>query len=381
MIISSAGLKIIEKIEKSGFEAYFVGGCVRDVLMEKSPGDIDITTNAFPADIMNIFDKTYPTGINHGTVTVAEAGITAEVTTYRSEKEYVDFRHPDGVEFVSDVNEDLKRRDFTVNAIAYNQSRGFVDNFGGRADIENKIIRCVGDGNKRFSEDALRMVRAIRFSATLGFEIEENTLAAIRKNAPLVANISKERVSTEFEKIVMGDFSRKGLLLEKTGIIKYFCDSFEAVDFSLFDRLGDLPKILPLRFAVILKPNLAKNFLKELRFSNENIKTTESLIAGTGIENPIEIKRYINQNGIKNAQLLVHINSTEYKTQLEKIIAEKHPVFIRDLEIGGTDLEKMGISGVKVGRVIWHLMEKVWENPQVNTKEKLIKVVKEDFSE
>lgn len=380
MIISDAGLKIIEKIEKSGFEAYFVGGCVRDVLMGKTPGDIDITTNASPADIMKIFKKTYPTGINHGTVTVAEEGITAEVTTYRCEKGYNDGRHPDKIEFVADINEDLLRRDFTINAMAYNPSRGLVDNFGGQQDIENKIIRCVGEPDKRFSEDALRMARGVRFAATLGFEIEEKTLAAIQKNAHLAEKISKERIAVEFEKTVLGDFSEKALLLLETGLINHIAENSKAIDFSALKKLVELPKITPLRFAIIMNDGAAA-FLKELRFSGEIIKTTESLMAGLGIENPIDIKKYINKNGMKCAQLLTYANSMQYKTELQKILVEKHPVFVRDLEIGGTDLMEMGITGVQTGQVISRLLEWVWEHPDENKKEKLIKLVKEEMAD
>ncbi|MBQ9097628.1 MAG: CCA tRNA nucleotidyltransferase [Clostridia bacterium] len=381
MIISPAGLEIIEKLEKSGFEAYFVGGCVRDVLMGKHPGDIDITTSASPEEVIHIFEKTYPTGINHGTVTVAENGILAEVTTYRCEKGYKDFRHPDGVEFVSDIGEDLCRRDFTVNAIAYNPSKGIVDNFGGQKDVESKVIRCVGEPDSRFAEDALRMVRAVRFAAVLGFEIEQKTLDAIKKNAHLASSISKERIAVEFEKTVLGDFPENAKLWQETGLIKYLAENSKAIDFLTFKKLANLPKIAPLRFAVIMNGGGAAEFLKELRFSNEIIKTTESLIVGIGIETPIEIKRYINKNGIKNAELLVYINSIKYKTELEKIFSEKHPIFIRDLKINGTDIMEMGITGKKTGQILLHLLEKVWENPGMNTKEKLIKLIEEDFAE
>lgn len=380
MMISPAGVKIIEKLEQSGFEAYFVGGCVRDVLMGKTPGDIDITTSASPADVIRIFQKTYPTGINHGTVTVAEGGITAEITTYRCEKGYRDFRHPDGVEFVSDINEDLCRRDFTVNAIAYSPSRGIIDNFDGQKDIENKVIRCVGEPDRRFSEDALRMVRAVRFASVLGFEIEEKTLVSIQRNAHLAANISKERIAVEFEKTVLGDFSANAKLLQKTGLIQHLSENSPAIDFSAFEKLATLPKISPLRFAVIMSGG-AEKFLKELRFSNEKIKTTESIIAGMDVETPIEIKKYINKNGIDNAKLLSYINSDNYKTELEKILTEKHPVFIKDLQIDGTYLNEMGISGVKTGKVLSYLLEKVWEKPEANTKENLIKMVEEEFAQ
>lgn len=380
MMISPAGLKIIEKLEKSGHEAFFVGGCVRDVLMGRTPGDIDITTSASPDEVMSVFEKTYPTGINHGTVTVAEAGITAEVTTYRSEKGYRDFRHPDGVEFVSDIKEDLARRDFTINAIAYNPTRGILDVFGGQKDIENKIIRCVGEPERRFSEDALRMIRAVRFSAMLGFEIEPETLAAIQKNAHLAKNISKERIAVEFEKTVLGKFARNAKLLQKTGLINYMAENGGTVDFEAFDEIIHLPAILPLRLAVIINGS-ATEFLKELRFSNEIIKTTESLISGKGIENPVEIKRYINKNGFENAKLLSYINNEKYKAELEKITDGNQPVFMKDLKINGRELSKMNITGEKTGRVLSRLLEKVWENPHLNTKEKLIALIKEEFAE
>lgn len=379
MIISPAGLKIIEKIENSGFEAYFVGGCVRDVLMGKLPGDIDITTNASPADIMGMFEKTYPTGINHGTVTVAEGGITAEVTTYRSEKGYKDGRHPDEVAFLSDINEDLARRDFTVNAMAYNPARGLIDIFGGQKDIENKVIRCVGEPKIRFSEDALRMARAVRFSAALGFEIEEKTLDAIKENAHLVSKISKERIASEFEKTVLGDFPENAGLLYETGLINHIAETCGAIDFSVLGKLAELPKITPLRFAVIMNGGGATEFLKELRFSNEIINTTENLIAGMGMENPLEIKRYINKNGLENAKLLVFLNSKKYKTEFETILADNHPVFMKELDINGTELAKLGITGVKTGKVLLYLLEKVWENPGINTKENLINLIKENF--
>src|SRR3712207_6462366 len=201
MIDRGAAL-IINKIEECGFEAFVVGGCVRDSILGVVPHDWDITTNATPDDIMNIFDKTIPTGVKHGTVTVMYEDKEYEVTTYRIDGEYLDFRRPESVTFTDSLTEDLARRDFTINAMAYSPRVGFVDKFGGLKDIGRKIIRCVGDPELRFNEDALRMVRAIRFSAQLGFRIDVHTQKSIERNQSKIASVSAERINIEFEKII-----------------------------------------------------------------------------------------------------------------------------------------------------------------------------------
>ena len=201
---------LIETIENAGFEAYQVGGCVRDFFMKRKCDDIDITTSAKPGDLEKILAenniKYIETGLKHGTVTAVFDGDNFEITTYRTDGEYIDNRHPENVSFVSNIDEDLSRRDFTINAIAYNPNKDeIVDLFGGREDIENKIIKAVGNPDKRFKEDALRIMRAIRFSSTLGFEIEENTKAALFRNKELLKNVSAERIFTELSKLLLGD--------------------------------------------------------------------------------------------------------------------------------------------------------------------------------
>ena len=191
--------KIIRTIEENGFEAYAVGGCVRDSILGREPDDWDITTSARPEQVKSFFKKTIDTGIKHGTVTVMINHVGYEVTTYRIDGEYKDGRHPESVEFSAKLVDDLKRRDFTINAMAYNESHGFVDEFNGISDLNNKVIRCVGDSVERFSEDALRMMRAIRFSAQLGFEIEQSTYNAIVKLAPSIKQVSMERVHLAFQ--------------------------------------------------------------------------------------------------------------------------------------------------------------------------------------
>ena len=210
---------IIEKIEKNGFEAFAVGGCIRDSLLGRVPNDWDIATSAKPEDIMNIFENTVETGIEHGTVTVVIDKEPYEVTTYRIDGDYTDGRHPDSVEFTENIEEDLSRRDFTINAMAYNNSTGLVDVFGGRDDLENKVIRCVGDPRKRFEEDALRMMRGIRFSAQLGFSIENDTFKAIEEMSDLISAVSIERINVEFTKTLMSD-TKKIMIYHESGILK-----------------------------------------------------------------------------------------------------------------------------------------------------------------
>ena len=196
---------IIDRLTEYGYEAYAVGGCVRDSIIHRVPGDWDITTSAKPEEVKKIFRRTIDTGIAHGTVTVMIGREGYEITTYRIDGEYEDGRHPKKVEFTASLTEDLRRRDFTINAMAYNDIEGIVDRFDGVGDLEKGIIRCVGNPYERFSEDALRMLRAVRFSAQLGFDIEENTRRAIEELAPTIEKVSRERIHTEFGKILLSD--------------------------------------------------------------------------------------------------------------------------------------------------------------------------------
>ena len=221
--------KIIKTLEAAGFEAYAVGGCVRDSLLGRTPNDWDITTSALPEDVKGLFRKTFDTGIKHGTVSVLLDQTVYEVTTYRIDGEYDDSRHPKNVVFTKSLSEDLKRRDFTINAMAYNPSSGIVDLFNGREDIEKKIIRCVGDPNERFGEDALRIMRAVRFAAQLSYDIDKETAEAIKKLAPTLENISAERKREELLKIILSD--NPGYLMKayELGITKVIFPEFDAM--------------------------------------------------------------------------------------------------------------------------------------------------------
>ena len=198
--------RAIEILQNNGHSAYVVGGAVRDMLMGKTAHDWDITTSALPEETLESFSefRTIETGLKHGTVTVIVDGMSLEITTFRIEGGYSDNRHPDKVDFTDRVEDDLSRRDFTVNSIAYSPQKGFADPFDGQTDIEKKIIRCVGNPDKRFGEDALRILRALRFSAVLGFEIEKDTAESIRRNYKLLSNISVERIFVEISKLLCG---------------------------------------------------------------------------------------------------------------------------------------------------------------------------------
>lgn len=228
---------IIGLLEQNGYEAFAVGGCVRDTILGRTPQDWDITTSALPHQVKEIFHRTIDTGIQHGTVTVMLQRVGYEVTTYRIDGEYNDSRHPDSVEFTSDLIEDLKRRDFTINAMAYNPAIGLVDAFDGMGDIERKVIKCVGQAKERFTEDALRILRAVRFSAQLGFEIETQTMDAIVELAPTLKNISAERIRVELEKLITSNHPGKLITAYKAGITK--------VVLPEFDRMMECPQNTP----------------------------------------------------------------------------------------------------------------------------------------
>lgn len=205
-------LGAVRLLKENGFKAYLVGGCIRDLVMGKKPFDFDITTNALPEDVMSIFQNVKPTGIKHGTVTAIFSSVHAEITTFRSEASYSDCRHPDSVIFSNRIEDDLSRRDFTINALCYNQDEGLLDLYNGIEDIENGIIRSIGNAHKRFREDALRILRCLRFSATLGFEIEADTQKAMLDCSPLLKNISYERICSEFKKILVSQYTKETLL-------------------------------------------------------------------------------------------------------------------------------------------------------------------------
>ena len=265
----NSAINVLEKFNEAGYEAYFVGGCVRDYLLNDNFSDIDITTNALPDEVKKIFRKSIDTGIQHGTVTILINGDSFEVTTFRTEDDYIDHRTPEKVEFVSDLKEDLDRRDFTINAMALDSKGKLYDYHCGEKDLRNKIIKTVNNPNERFFEDALRMLRAFRFSSKLGFEIEENTLKAIKNNADLIKFVSIERIVNEFRKLLTGKGNKRSLELlldsKLNNYIPFLYEISEIIDFSYYtfcQSLYILSKINDISFEK----------LKELKLSNKEIK-------------------------------------------------------------------------------------------------------------
>lgn len=257
-------MPVLRTLEDAGFEAYFVGGSVRDVLLHRHVHDVDITTSAYPEEVKELFDKSIDTGIKHGTVTVLYGGESYEITTFRTESGYQDFRRPDHVTFVQNLDEDLKRRDFTINALAMDMHGDIVDLFNGIEDLKNHIIRAVGNPEKRFHEDALRMMRAVRFMSQLEFKLEEKTEQAIKDNHELLKKISVERIREEFVKMGLGPFSRQAFQI--------FLDTQLSEDVPDFAGKKDLLQVYPqLKFSPTMETSLWAVIIILLKVSNENI--------------------------------------------------------------------------------------------------------------
>lgn len=370
---------LLDTLQKAGYEAYIVGGCVRDILLGLVPHDFDVTTNAKPDEVKHLFDRTADTGLKHGTVTVIIDGEPIEVTTFRRESEYSDSRHPESVDFVNTVDADLARRDFTVNAMAYCQKTGLVDLFGGREDLKAHILRAVGEPKERFTEDALRILRLFRFASTLNFTPEEKTLKAALLAQSGLEKISVERIFEELFKLVCGEYPQALSPLLKNGGLEYL---------GIFE--GDLAKLLKLppekiRFFAFLNI-CSKDFKKAL----SNFKISNTLkkycldmkeLSGKNLpENKYEIKKLLNLYGdcVDDFLILKSANgeSTENAETLLKEIKEKgEPYKIAHLKIDGDDLKALGITGVKTGEVLNNLLDTVMKEPQKNERETLIGLI------
>lgn len=389
---------IIGSLEEHGFEGFAVGGCVRDSLLKKTPKDWDITTDALPVDMKKIFKKTFDTGIAHGTVTVLMDGVGYELTTYRIDGNYSDGRHPDSVSFSKSLSEDLCRRDFTINAMAYSNKKGIVDLFDGRKDLQNGIIRAVGDAKKRFDEDALRMLRAVRFAAQLGFKIDDDTFEAIKEKAKLLSKVSKERIFVELNKSLCGDFAQNIKMVYTSGLYRYIGKEFAKLDKSIYD-------FYPRKFhnkkhmywAVFLENienvEAVKKILFELKSDNATRNNTYLLVKE--LKNPMpssdeDIRWSLHRIGAdlfcdyieilksdkENVDILDKIDTIENRYNL--ILKENHAYEISMLDITGKDLMDIGISkGPKIGEVLEFLLKKVIENPLNNEKSSLLRLAKE----
>lgn len=427
--------QIIQRITDAGYEAYAVGGCIRDSLLMRTPDDWDITTSAAPFQVKELFSHTVDTGIKHGTVTVLIGGEGFEVTTYRIDGEYKDGRHPSGVIFTPSLEEDLKRRDFTINAMAYNETDGLVDIFDGMGDMERGLIRCVGDPAERFSEDALRMMRAVRFSAQLGYQIEEPTAEAIRRLAPDLKRISAERVRTELVKLAVSPHPEYLKTAYELGITKVILPEFDAcmetpqnnphhcynVGEHTLESMRHVPACKVLRLAMLLhdigKPEtvtadeqgidhfhghpmrseeISRRILKRLKFDNHTIEQVAKLVKyhDYWVE-PSQrcVRRAVMKTGEDIFPLLLQVKRADMEAQsgyqredkeenlkavaalYEQVATQKQCVSLKTLAVSGRDLmEHAGMSpGKKVGEVLNYLLNLVIEEPSRNEKEILIR--------
>ncbi len=372
---------IISKLLSEGFEAFVVGGAVRDFLLGDAPGDYDITTSALPSEVKDVFknEKTVDTGIKHGTVSVVLNHKAYEITTYRIDGEYLDARHPESVSFTRNIADDLSRRDFTVNAMAYNETRGLVDMFSGEKDLKLGVIRAVGLAEKRFEEDALRILRALRFASKLDFKIEENTSKAIFEKTPLLSKVAKERIYTEWIKLLCGKGAYR-IIAEYREIIKIFIPELDKI--SLPDEESFSKASYDLRFISLFYDKGVSAWLSaiEAMRADNKMKTLgktllENLNASLASE--YEIKLMLSKIGEENTAKLIEFKSLCGKSLgmeeklYEKIIKSGACFRLSDMAISGNDLAEMGVWGRKTGEILEKALEAVMKGEIPNEREAL----------
>lgn len=377
--------QILFSLQGRGYTAYLVGGCVRDMLMEKRPHDWDICTSALPEEVLALFPGSRPTGLLHGTVTVVLGAHQVEVTTYRRDGAYSDHRHPDRVAFVGELTEDLSRRDFTMNAIALAADGLLADPFGGVADIRAKRIRCVGEPAQRFEEDALRMLRALRFSAKLGFTIEINTLLAIQEKAPLAASLAAERVREELEKLLLTDAPETVYPLMELGLLDAFLRD-RPVAHPGWRRLRRLPRRALCRWAgfALLLQRLGciasvEDFLRALRLDNRTVRLcagVEELLREPLPTAPLGWKKALQRYEVAGVSCAAAVSDALYGGHSEKalraVLRSGDCFSLRHLAVTGDDLLALGLRGRAVGEMLQFLLEYVMEFPENNRRELLL---------
>ncbi len=369
--------EIIERLGAAGFEAFAVGGCVRDTLLDRVPHDWDVTTSASCGEVMALFEKTVPTGLRYGTVTVFVPGGQAEVTTFRRDGEYLNGRKPESVEFVAELREDLSRRDFTVNAMAMDMDGRIVDLFLGKEDLARGLIRCVGEPERRFSEDALRMLRAVRFSAQLGFEIEPDTLAAIKKLAPAAEKLSAERVFTELEKTLRSPRPESAALMIEYGLLRRFMK--ESGKKFHAELLRDAPPELRTAvFALLVRASGGADdagaLLRALRCPAKDVR-----LAGEAQTVYDELSKGTDDASLLRA-LISHDPSPvlaacaalgEYRLG-ERLMEEHRYTRPKELEIKGSDLAALGYRGEEISRELLELAVDVTFGKVANSRADLL---------
>lgn len=386
----SEARKIIDTLYSAGYEAYIVGGCVRDELLGRAPEDYDITTSAPPEETKRLFEKTVDTGIEHGTVTVIENGKPYEVTTFRIDGEYKDNRHPVSISYTSNVKDDLARRDFTVNALAYNDREGIIDAFSGISDLERGVIRCVRNPSERFSEDALRVLRGIRFSSVLGFDIEENTAKAIKEYAKNLKDISAERIYTEWRKLLSGK-GAYDVISEFGDVIYAFAPELSEAEVPPRDGFEGLSwdERQILLFASCTSTEYFQSFAKRIKMDTKTRDMAVSVLNNLGelsVEKNTDLRSFIvgksDELSEKCAKVATALGICSESTvsKIKELIAGDAPRRLSHLAVNGNDVIKLGIKGEKIGKLLDNLLYTVATEQVQNTKEKLVDyIIKNDL--
>lgn len=370
--------EILQRFWLHGFEAYIVGGCVRDFCLGKKPQDYDITTNAMPEEIKALFQdcSVLETGLRHGTVTVLLEGSSFEITTYRIDGAYLDHRRPSSVQFTKSLREDLKRRDFTINAMAYYD--GLIDYYGGLEDLKRKEIRCVGNPGQRFEEDGLRILRALRFASTLGFSIDRDTKHAIIEKKELLQNISRERIREEWMKLLSGPVAEQ-ILSEFQSVIKVFLPGFRPC------RFPDNIQNAFLRLCFVLRESYGASesvlpILKNLRYDKKTCRAVSLLLPffhSPFHTDKIHVKRYLNKMGADFTRKAALLKQQDIEAVIEEIERNQECYTLEHLSLKGNDVTRLGICpGKAVGQALQQLLDYVIENPSANTPEQLTEYLK-----
>lgn len=380
MILSKAAREIIKRLNDASFEAYAVGGAVRDLLMNKSPKDYDVTTNAKTSQIKDLFrDKhVIPTGEKHGTMTVISGGEPVEVTTFRQDGKYIDSRHPSEVIFVESITEDLRRRDFTINAIAYNESIGIVDPFNGVNDIGQKTVRAVGDPKERFHEDALRIMRCIRFASVLGFSIDDRTDQALKECHKLLAAIAKERIFSELKLFLNGDF--RDVLQGHLYIFEFLFSGWKQPKSYSLNFGDDLISRLSYFFSGCEVENVKKYF--ELLKSDNKTKS-DVLKVIRSLDHPTITSRrdtllFLSEFGLENAQRSISLRNRDGEAAFLKEY-ESECFLLEHLDIDGHDILELSISGTMVGKAKKLLLDAVINGDVKNEKSELLQYLVQKY--
>ncbi|MBE7038417.1 MAG: CCA tRNA nucleotidyltransferase [Ruminococcaceae bacterium] len=378
---------VLKILNDNGFEAYVAGGAVRNFLLGRKIDDYDITTNATPDKVKKLFKKSFDTGIKHGTVTVVTKNYNVEVTTYRVDKDYKDHRRPENVEFTKNLENDLARRDFTINALVYNPKEGIKDAFCGIEDLKAKRIKAVNDANLRFYEDALRILRGIRFSLTLGFEIEDSTLNAMNNNAKYLMNISVERIKEEFTKILLSEHFERIEAVLKTDVFKNIIPDIYNLDKDSILKIKSASNNSCVKWAVFIYLTNKKNcdeILRRYKFSNQEKKKIRFFIKNSDFafcDDKVKLKLFMSENleFIEDFNLYMKSLGKYFPYKLYKnVLKNKEPFNIKMLDIDGSDIKKIVSDDKIIGKVLQHLLDCVIENPDYNKKEKL-KVKAEEY--